>query len=101
MTTLRFILPLAVALMNAGCAVPVPPAPEQAAAVPVRGKVTDVAAFERYIATLPTPQDFRARYPDVVLVLPGDFATKELRLDNSRYFAQLDEQGRIVGGKFQ
>ncbi|WP_370305135.1 hypothetical protein [Sinimarinibacterium flocculans] len=68
---------------------------------PVAGKVTDVSAFEAFIATRPTPEAFRQTYPDVTLVLPGQIATKELRFDNSRYFAQLDEQGRIVGGKFQ
>lgn len=67
---------------------------------PLRGNVTDVAAFERYIATQPTPAQFRAQYPDVSLVLPGEIATKELRMDNSRYFAQLDADGRIVGGRF-
>ena len=65
------------------------------------GKVTDVAAFERFIATRPTPAQFHARYPDVRLVLPGEIATKEYRLDNSRYFANLDGEGRIQGGSFK
>ncbi|MES0875235.1 hypothetical protein [Sinimarinibacterium thermocellulolyticum] len=70
-------------------------------APPVAGFVTDMKAFDAFIATRPTPEAFRRTYPDVTLVLPGQIATKELRFDNSRYFAQLDEQGRISGGKFQ
>ncbi len=68
---------------------------------PVAGFVTDVAGFEQFIATLPTPVTFKQTYPDVTLILPGQMATKELRGNNSRYFATLDEQGRITGGKFQ
>lgn len=68
---------------------------------PVAGFVIDLAAFERYLATRPTPAQFAARYPDVVLVLPGQATTKELRLNRSRYFAQLDAEGRISGGRFQ
>ncbi|MDP3858778.1 MAG: hypothetical protein Q8Q73_13555 [Stagnimonas sp.] len=68
---------------------------------PVRGFVTDLAAFEQFIAGRPTPAQFQARYPDLVLVLPGQIASKEFRMNNSRYFGQLDAQGRISGGKFQ
>ncbi|MDP9141806.1 MAG: hypothetical protein M3O62_13545 [Pseudomonadota bacterium] len=74
------------------------PAPE---ATPVAGFVTDVPAFEQFVATQPTPIAFKLKYPDVTLILPGQMATKELRGNNSRYFATLDEQGRITGGKFQ
>lgn len=80
--------------MNAA-ADPAPPAPAV-----VTGYVTDMAAFEAFIATRPTPERFRATYPDVLLVLPGQIATKELRLNNSRYFAELDGEGRITGGRF-
>ncbi len=68
--------------------------------VPVPGFVVDEAAFQRYVETHPTPQQFRLVYPDVQLVLPGDIASKEYRMNNSRYFARLDAEGRIVGGKF-
>lgn len=71
----------------------------QAEGVP--GFVTDLAAFETFITTRPTPEDFRRHYPDVTLVLPGELATKEYRMNNSRYFAELDAQGRISGGRFQ
>jgi hypothetical protein len=58
-------------------------------------------AFDAFIATQPNPEQFRARYPDVTLVLPGTIASKEFRMNNSRYFAQLDAAGRITSGKFQ
>lgn len=74
--------------------------PAAEAAVVMPGKVGDLPAFERFIAAKPTPEQFAARYPDVRLVLPGQIATKEFRSDNSRYFAETDAQGRIVGGKF-
>lgn len=61
----------------------------------------DVKAFEQYIATKPLPEAFYSRYPNVKLVLPGDVTTKEFRIDRSRYFAELDAEGRIVGGRFQ
>lgn len=67
----------------------------------VSGFVTDQLSFEKFIATTPTPAQFRSRYPDVTLVLPGDIASKELRHNHSRYFAQLNDEGCIVSGKFQ
>jgi len=79
-------------------------APTQQTAVttaPTAGFVTDLPRFEQFIATAPTPEQFRAQYPDVTLVLPGSIATKEMRLNKSRYFAQLDGNGRITGGQFQ
>lgn len=74
---------------------------DPAAAAPVAGYVTDMPRFEQFIAERPTPDEFRRVYPDVTLVLPGQMATKEFRMNNSRYFAKLDEDGRISGGKFQ
>jgi len=68
---------------------------------PRPGVVTDLAAFEEFIALTPTSEEFREVYPDVVLILPGDIATREFRTDNSRFFADLDAQERIVGGSFQ
>lgn len=91
---------LAASAQLAACAQPMNQ-PESSASAPVAGKVTDTAAFDRYIATRPTAEQFRAHYPDVRLVLPGDIATKELRYDNSRYFAETDSAGRITGGRFQ
>ena len=80
---------------------PVPAvAPTAPAPAPVHGFVTDVSAFNTFIATHPTAEQFRAAYPDVQLVLPGDVATRELRSNNSRYFAEVDANGRITGGKF-
>ncbi len=77
-----------------------PTAPAAAAPVPVHGFVTDMQAFNAFIDTHPTPEQFRAAYPDVLLVLPGTVATRELRSNNSRYFADVDANGRITGGKF-
>lgn len=74
---------------------------DPAAAVPVAGYVTDLPRFEQFVATRPTPGEFRHTYPDVTLVLPGQMATKEFRMNNSRYFAELDDDGRIKSGKFQ
>lgn len=71
-----------------------------AIAAPVHGFVVDTDAFHAFIATHPTPEQFRAAYPDVQLVMPGGVATREFRQNNSRYFAELDEQGRIIGGHF-
>ncbi|WP_114241903.1 lipoprotein [Dyella sp. C9] len=71
-----------------------------AAPVPVHGYVTDLKAFDAFIATHPTPAQFRTAYPDVQLVMPGSPSTRELRNDNSRYFPELDKDGRITGGKF-
>lgn len=100
MKTFALLLPLvSLAACAAPTATPESSVPTSSAAV--SGFVTDVAAFEQFIATTPTPSQFRARYPDVTLVLPGDMATKELRMNKSRYFAELDGAGRITGGKFQ
>lgn len=67
----------------------------------VRCGVTDMGAFEAFVSGKPTPVEFRAAYSCLGLVLPGDLSTSEVRTDNSRYFARLDEHGRIVGGRFQ
>jgi hypothetical protein len=63
--------------------------------------VTDVAAFEVFVGGKPTAAEFRAAYGCLQLVMPGDITTKEIRSNNSRYFAQVDKFGRIVGGQFQ
>lgn len=88
---------LAAALAVNACTTGVPSVNPDA---PVPGVVTDRTAFDRFIATRPTPERFRRVYPDVLLVMPIDIATKELRLNHSRYFAQLDGEGRISGGRF-
>ncbi|HEY9132192.1 MAG TPA: hypothetical protein VIM98_10585, partial [Dyella sp.] len=66
----------------------------------VHGYVTDTTAFQAFIATHPTPAQFRTTYPDVQLVLPNTITTMDFRSNNSRYFAELDKDGRIVGGHF-
>ena len=68
---------------------------------PVRGYVSNMGTFQSFVATRPTPSGFKRMYPDVQLVLPQDIATMEMRNNNSRYFAQLDDNGRITGGSFR
>lgn len=67
---------------------------------PVAGFVTDMKSFDAFIATKPTPAQFHAAYPDVMLVTPDMMTTREMRQDNSRYFPKMDADGRIVGGSF-
>jgi hypothetical protein len=66
----------------------------------VTGFVTDLERFRRFVDGHPSPAQFRAAYPDVQLVLPGAITTREMRMNNSRYFAELDAQGHIAGGRF-
>jgi hypothetical protein len=87
---------LTATLLACGCA-----APCGGQARAHQGPVTDIDAFQAFIAGRPTPDQFRAAYPDVRLILPGQMATKEYRTDRSRYFAELDGEGRIQGGRFQ
>ncbi|MEO1223310.1 MAG: hypothetical protein AAFX92_03710 [Pseudomonadota bacterium] len=61
----------------------------------------DVAEFEGFIATGPTPDDFAVAYPDIQLVMPMTPTTLEYRPDYSRFFAELNEDGEIIGGYFQ
>ena len=85
-----------------------PEAAQSAAVAPVVDKpvidkpadVNDLADFDRYIASKPTVAAFQQRYPKVFVVLPGSIATREFRSDRSRYFAELDGDGRIIGGHF-
>lgn len=69
---------------------------------PRTGNVQDVAEFREFLdAYQPTEQQFQRVYPDVTLVMPGEIATKEMRLNNSRFFAEVNDKGRIVDGRFQ
>lgn len=72
----------------------------KADAKPVAGYVTDMTGFDAFIASHPTPEQFRAKYPDVLLVMPGTMTTMEVRTNNSRYFPELDKDGRIISGRF-
>lgn len=86
---------IAVALGLGGCQTM-----SNASPAPVHGYVTDITAFNAFIATHPTPAQFRAMYPDVQLVMPNTITTMDFRSNNSRYFVELDGEGRIVGGHF-
>jgi hypothetical protein len=77
------------------------PASSAAVPAPVKGFVTDTKAFDAFIATKPTADQFKAAYPDVLLVMPNTPTTMEIRMNNSRYFPQWDDAGHITGGKFQ
>ncbi|MGH8445644.1 MAG: S8 family peptidase, partial [Solimonas sp.] len=68
--------------------------------IPVPGYVTDLPAFQNFIATHPTPERFHIGYPDVALILPGQITSRELRTNKSRYFADINGEGRITGGRF-
>ena len=57
-------------------------------------------AFRDFIATRPTPQALRQRFPDLRIVLPGQPSTMEFRRDCRRFFATLDGEGRVTGGRF-
>ena len=93
-TPLLFMIVLGVAAVSACQTVPAGP-PK-----PVAGFVTDMKAFDAFIATRPTPEQFRVAYPDVMLVTPDMMTTREMRQNNSRYFPKMDAEGRIVGGSF-
>jgi hypothetical protein len=77
------------------------PATTPSAPAPVKGFVTDEKAFDAFIATKPTAEQFKAAYPDVLLVMPNTPTTMEIRMNNSRYFPHWDGAGHITGGKFQ
>jgi hypothetical protein len=62
--------------------------------------VTDMASFQTFISTHPTQDEFKKTYPGVQLMLPGTISTMEIRYDNSRFFPNLDNDGRIIGGDF-
>jgi hypothetical protein len=94
--TLFFMAILGGAALSACQTTPAsPPAPPA-----VKGFVTDTKAFDAFIATKPTAEQFRAAYPDVQLVMPDSITTMDFRRNNSRYFPQWDDSGHITGGKF-
>jgi hypothetical protein len=65
-----------------------------------KGGVVNMDSFESFVASHPTPEEFKKMYPGVQLMLPGMISTMEIRYDNSRFFPQLDKDGRIIGGDF-
>lgn len=108
MTRNPFLAPALILLILAGCAAspeadppPAPTTPPSSPAMTSRTSVTDLAAFEALIATRPTPAELRSRYPGLLVVMPEDISTRELRGDRSRYFVEIDGEGRVVGGRFQ
>lgn len=61
----------------------------------------DVIPFQQLLATNPEPQTLRDAYPEILVVMPGDIVTEEMRFDQSRFFARLGEDGLIYGGEFR
>lgn len=61
----------------------------------------DRTAFAAFVATTPTEAQFREAYPDMVLIMPNSTATMEFRSDHSRFFAAINDEGHISGGRFQ
>jgi hypothetical protein len=92
----KYLRPLALALLVAA---PVAATAQVHGGNEVRCSV-ERNAFNKFVTGKPTPVEFRTAYSCVGLILPGDVATAEMRTDDSRYFAQLDAHGRIVGGSF-
>jgi hypothetical protein len=77
------------------------PANTASADRPVRGPVTDTLAFANFIATRPTEEQFKSKYPDVVLVMPGQLATMDFKGRGERFQARTDADGRIIGGNLE
>ena len=65
-----------------------------------KGGVVLMGPFENFIATHPTPDQFKKMYPGVQLMMPGAISSLDIRYDNTRFFPQLDKDGRIIGGDF-
>lgn len=61
----------------------------------------DVEAFEAFVATRPTHEEFETQFPDIQLILPMTPVTLEYRSDYSRFFGEFDADDRIIGGYFQ
>lgn len=99
----RFRLPVLALLLVIGGAACAPEHSEGVSEIaePRSGTVEDVSRFWQFLESRPTPEAFERVYPDVHLVLPGDIVTQEYRTDRSRFFAELDEQGRITAGEFR
>jgi hypothetical protein len=100
--TMRWVL-LATVLVLAACnrgAAPTGTAEGACVRQPAGMAATPSASFRDFLATRPTPAAFRAHYPDMTLVMPGDIVTREFRFDCTRFFADLDNEGHVVGGRF-
>lgn len=99
------LLPLAILLLSptsgsqaAPLEAPTPLTPQETS---VRTRVTDLPAFEVFIATRPTFQELCDRYPGLHVQPARSIVSREMRIDRSRYLAELDAEGRVVGGSFQ
>jgi len=66
-----------------------------------QGVWVDTVRFRALIGQRPTLDALAQAFPEVTFVGPDQIATMELRFDQSRFFADLDEDGRVTGGHFQ
>ena len=60
-----------------------------------------LTGFYDFLDTKPTPEAFEEAYPHIWLILPGDFQTREFCTNSYRFFAELDDAGRIIGGDLE
>jgi hypothetical protein len=72
--------------------------PEVSSRDPHSAALNDRSAFNAFIRSRPTPEEFQQAYPDVWLILPGDIVTRSFCSEYYRYVAELDADGRISGG---
>lgn len=47
-----------------------------------------------------TLKEFSNKLPNIHVVGPGDIVTMDIRTNNSRFFADVDENGIVIGGHF-
>ena len=93
---------LAVAMTAAGCdgGGPATGSAPAACALQPGAPAVPTMVFRDFLGARPTPAEFRDHYPGIALVMPGDVATREVRLDCSRFFADTGDDGHIIGGRF-
>jgi hypothetical protein len=65
------------------------------------GTLSDRPAFNAFIQSRPTPEEFQQAYPDVWLILPGDIVSRSFCSQYYHYVAELDAEGRITGGSLE
>jgi hypothetical protein len=65
------------------------------------GSLHDRSAFQAFVQSRPTPEEFEQAYPDLWLILPGDIVTREVCSQYYRFIAELDAEGRIAGGSLE
>ncbi len=91
----------ACAVMLAGCDSGGARDPAQVACMPLPGgAAVPTMAFRDFLATRPRPAEIRARYGEIAQVVPDDRATRAPRVDCSRFFTDVDVDGKVIDGRF-